>query len=82
MLSNLEPCRRESNLCKFKTAKEWRPIPFVLPQGSGALMRDMVIVPTKSHFNPNPNGSEKLFCKMEEGGWCQIACRRRMAVIL
>ena len=34
-------------------------------------MRDMVIVPTKSHFNPDQNGSEKLFwgeieiCKKE-----------------
>ena len=34
--------------------------PFVLPRGPGVLMRGMVIVPTKSYFNPNQNG-RKVF---------------------
>ena len=53
-------------------------------------MRDMVIVPTKSHFNPNQNGPEKLFwgqiqiCKKEgvSGGLRVKGRWRRMAVIL
>ena len=43
--------------------------PFVLPRGPGVLMRGMVIVPTKSYFNPNQNGSN-------EGRFLQIACQR------